>query len=404
MASLHGVAEQDVARLGWPHWLYLATDDAALIEGCWSPAAAVRSARTAAALAHRAGARRQGLAVTGAALRAQLRAALTTLGSPPALAGQAGHPLPDQSLAWTETRLRTLEVQESSSPATAPVLAYAARAEHQLIAEMLSVSAYGPATAARLFYLGSRAARLSACLSTCLVETAAAERYALSSVRSGAAAGAGRQVVAGLATLAGIHAVLGDPHDALLSVGAARRVREASSAAHVLDCWEALARTRLTDAPAGLRSLRRAERTVDGTTPTEAESMQETGLGSGPAPETPPAALDAMRVALCSGLAWLEQGHSDRALTEFTALTSSSPHEDVPSPFAPGVLRYIAQAQLTSGAVDAAVLSTQQATAIAGRLPVALAEEFRQLFAPHLDEPQVRNVLETLPRHGQTPH
>ncbi|WSP43215.1 hypothetical protein OG247_41725 [Streptomyces sp. NBC_01244] len=400
MASIHGVDQHDMTRLGWPHWLHLATDDAALLEGCWSPGAAVRAAHTAAVLAHPSRARRQTLAVTGAALRGQLQSALNVLEHPPALSGQDGSPLPEQALAWTERRLRTLEVQEATSPVTAPVLTYAARAEHQLITELLATSTYGPATAARLFYLGARAARLCACLSTCLSETAEAERYALSSVRSGAAAGSGRQVVAGLATLSGIHAVLGNPHDALLSIDAARRVpRAAAASVHVLDCWEALARTRLADAPAGFRSLRRAEHAVDGPAPMEEEPVSD--LERGPDHEAPLRPdLDAMRITLCSGLAWLEQGKAGRALADFADLTGGGPYEDAPSPFAPGVLRYVADAQLAAGELDGAVESTRRATALAGRLPVALAEDFRRLFAPYRDEPRVREVLETLPRHA----
>ena len=88
----------------------------------------------------------------------------------------------------------------------------------------------------------------------------------------------------------------------------------------------------------------------------------------------------------------------DRALADFATMTRERPHQDPPSPFAPGVLLYVVDAQLAAGDLDAAVDSTRQATALAGRLPTALAQDFCRHLAPFADHPQIRDVLETLPR------
>ncbi|MFD7026607.1 helix-turn-helix domain-containing protein [Streptomyces sp. NPDC059917] len=391
IARIHGVDEHEVTRLGWPHWLLLGTDDAVLLDGTWGPAAAARAAHATAVLGHspRPGGREP--AVTGSALRGQLHSALVVLGRPPVLSGQAGRPIPEHALEWAETRLRALEVQESGSPATAPVLTYAARAEHQLIAEMLDTGGYGAATASRLFYLGARGARLCSCLSMCLMRTADAERYALSALRCAVTAGSGRQAVAALATLGGIHAARGDPRDALLTIEAARQIPESAASTQVLDAWDALAQARLADGRGALRALWAAERAVDRAAPPEADSGTDREVVS-------PPGLDAMRVALCSGLRWLEQDQPRWALADFVLMTRDRPHRGGSSPFAPGVLLYVTEAQLSAGELDTAVHSAHRAIALAGSLPVTLAQEFRRLFAPYRDDRRVRDVLEILPR------
>ncbi|MEU8779518.1 hypothetical protein [Streptomyces sp. NPDC048606] len=146
IAHVHQVGAEDVHRLGWPHWLYLATDAAALAQP-WTAQGAVNAARQT-AQPNREGVRSY-LTVTGTLLEAQ-------------------------------------EAEASLSPMT---LYRAARAEDRLVLRLLAAAGYDRPTGTRLLLLATRTATRCGCFSRCLGDEAGAERYALAALRTGNTAG-----------------------------------------------------------------------------------------------------------------------------------------------------------------------------------------------------------------------
>ncbi|MFD9797126.1 helix-turn-helix domain-containing protein [Streptomyces sp. NPDC059070] len=390
IARIHGVPEADVLRLGWPGWLTVATAADGTREAPWSPQYAVDAARDAAA-AHGTSARPLTLAVTGRSLLTQVKRALTGLEQPQPVAARPGRPPTPESLDWIETRLSALEQQEAGSSATPSTLFYAARAEHRLITGLLTGAGYDPRSGARMLYLAARTARLCACLSTCLGDYATAERYSLAALRAATAVGARHQSTICLADLAGLHAAAGAPADSLAVLGGARTAvpRPSPRLTALLDTWEALARARAGEVSSGARALDRAGRALstDRTRPALADGL--------PTPD-----LDEMRLRLCTGLSWLYQDRPRAALGCLAPLTglhvTAGPDAPPPSPFAAGVLLYAVDAQLSLGELDSAAHSVQFAAALAGGLPGALTDAYRQRLAAHRAEPLARGLLDLL--------
>ncbi|MCX5388137.1 hypothetical protein [Streptomyces sp. NBC_00083] len=392
IAHIHGVPEADVVRLGWPGWLTEAAAAGSPNEEPWSAQYAVEAARDAADAADRPeSAFPLALASSGGMLLGQVKAALAALEQPRPVPARAGRPVRPATLHWVEVRLRALERQEAGSASTPGALFHAARAEHRLVAGLLTGAGHDRRTGARLLYLAARTARLCACLSTCLGDFATAERYSLAALRAATAVGARHQSIVCLADLAGLHAAVGAPKDALCVLGGARTAapRLPPRLAALLDTWEALALVRSGEILAGLRALDRAGSTLsaDRTRPASADGL-------------PDRDLDAMRLTLCAGLSSLHQGRPRAALSRLVPLTdpeaATGPDGPRPSPFTAGVLLYTVDAQLALGELDLATRSVQQAAALAGGLPAALAGEYRRRFAPHHDERLVRDLHDLL--------
>ncbi|QIB42673.1 helix-turn-helix domain-containing protein [Streptomyces aureoverticillatus] len=397
IAEIHGVPEAEVLRLGWPVWLSVAMRADSVSEGPWSPLGAVDAARALTGTSDDRSAFPLLLTSRGPALVALLKGALAALEHPQPAPAQDGHAVSPESLDWIECRVRALERQEAGSPVTPSALYHATRAEYRLVTGLLTGSGYDRRTAARLLYLVARTTRLLACLSTCLGDFATAERYSLASLRAATAVGARRQSVVSLADLAGLHAVVGAPRDALSVLSAARSTspRLAPRLAALVDSWEALALARTGEKSSSVRVLDRAGQTLS-------NSQRQPAVADG----LPVQDLDDMRLRLCTGLSLLYQDQHAEALKWLVPLTDAQaavgPDGPTPSPFTAGILLYAVDAQLALGDLDSAVHSTRYASALAGGLPRALDREYRRRFAPHRGEPLVQELLGLLsgPRSG----
>ncbi|MEV4870749.1 hypothetical protein [Streptomyces syringium] len=391
MAHVHGVDEEDVLRRGWPHWLHLATDDAALVNQPWTAQGAIDSAEQL------AGAQpRSYLAVTGPGLHAQLRAALLALADPKLLPAREGPPVPSEALTCIESRTQSLEAQEAGSHSTPMALLYATRTELQLITTLLNHSGYGSATRARLLGLAARTARLCSCLSTGLGEVAIAERYALTAIRMAVATGGRHQALICLADLAGIHLVAGDPRDALSVIHAARTAPRhlVPHLAATLRSWEALALARLGEPTGSAQAMNQAGRILATELEEDVTCDQSTR------------SINEMRLALCTGISWLHLDRPKQALPSFITLfgeDASVPSRVPPCPVTAAALLYMVDVQLSLGELDAAARSTHRAIALVGDLPTALAQQYHQRFAPYENEPLVKNLFAYLTPQPSSP-
>lgn len=391
IARIHGVAEAEVLRLGWPMWLTAAAPGRSAADGPWSPQGAVDAARDVAGIADDGGAFPLVLALRGSALQAQLKEALAALEHPRPAPTHDGHAVPPESLDWIESRVGALERQEAGSPATPGALYHAARAEYRLVTGLLTGAGYDRRAGARLLYLVARTGRLCACLSTCLGDFATAESHSLAALRAATAVGARRQSVVCLADLGGLHAVAGTPKDALSVLGAARSAAPElpPRLAALVDSWEALALSRRGEKSSGVGLLERAGHELS-------NSHGQPAVADG----LPVRDLDDMRLRLCTGLSLLHQDQPREALKWLLPLTdakaAAGPEGPVPSPFTAGVLLHAVDAQLALGDLESAVHSTRYASAVAGGLPGALAREYRRRFVLHRGEPLVQELLGVL--------
>ncbi|UQA92328.1 helix-turn-helix transcriptional regulator [Streptomyces halobius] len=391
IAHIHGVNLEDVLRLGWPHWLHLATDDATLLNQSWTPQSAIDALHSTARLADTRP--RSYLAVTGPALDSQIRATLAALADPQPPPSREGRRVTPDTLTRIEARIEALELQEARALTTPMALYFATRAEHRLLTTLLTSSGYDHKAGARLLLLAARTAALCAWLSGCLGEDARAERYALAAIRAASVAGARRHVAAYMPDLAFRHLVAGDPKDVLSLVHATRAIvrHPSPGLAVTLHSREAQALARLGDITASTRALDRAVSTLV-TGPTEVD------------PTIDPLSInvDEEWLDVSSGAAWLHLGRPEKALPHLTTLLDDGPPSrppTPPSPCAASRLLYVVDAQLALGELDAATHSAHRAAALVGNLPPDLAHQFRQRFAPHTTEPAVRDLIDTLTEH-----
>ncbi|UQI46107.1 helix-turn-helix domain-containing protein [Streptomyces sp. HU2014] len=388
IARVHRVPGEEVARLGWPHWLHLATDDTALLNQPWTPQGAIGALHSTARLA---GARpRSYLTVTGPALDFQIKKSLAALASPQPPPTRDGRPVTPGMLAGMEARIEALELQEVATPVTPMALYVAARAEHRLLAGLLTSHGYDAKTGAWLLLLATRTAALCEWLSGCLGEEARAERYALAAIRAATAAGSRRRVASCMIDLAFRHLVAGDPKDMLSLVHAARAIvrRPPAGLAVTLHTREAQALARLGDLTASTRALGRATST-----------LADEAADADPVADLLCVNVGEEWLAVSSGAAWLHLGRPKKALPHFTTLLDDGPASrtpDPPSPYAARRLLYVVDAQLALGELDAAAHSAHRAVALVGRLPPGLARQFRQRFAHHSTEPVVRDLIEEI--------
>ncbi|WP_331723642.1 MULTISPECIES: hypothetical protein [unclassified Streptomyces] len=384
IARIHQVPEDEVSRLGWPHWLHLATDDATLLHQRLTPRSAIDALHTTARLTDESP--RSYLAVTGPALGSQLRNVLTALDNPQPLPSRHGHCLTPDALAHVEARLEALELQEAGAQVTPAVLYFAARAEHRLITGLLTDGGYSRTTGARLLLLAARAAVLCAWLCGCLGEEARAERFSLAAIRAAAAAGAPRHVASYLPDLAFRHLLAGAPQDVLSLVTAARAIvrHPSPQLAAVLHTREAQAFARLGEDRAAGRALHRAAAALSdrhGSPDPFSVNVDETWLAS------------------AAGSVWLHLGRPGKALPHFAPLLDEGPAPHRPDPLSPYAARRllsVVDTQLALGDLDAAAATAHRAIAFVGSLPPGLARQYRQRFASRAAEPVVRDLSQAL--------
>ncbi|WP_431045339.1 helix-turn-helix transcriptional regulator [Streptomyces sp. P1-3] len=391
IARVHHVPEEEVARLGWPHWLHLATDDAALLSRLWTPQGAIDALSSTARLADAQP--RSYLTVTGPALDSQIRKSLAALADPQPPPTRDGRPVTPDTLAGIEARIEALELQEIATSATPMALYFAARAEHRLLTRLLTTHGYDQQTGTWLLLLTARTAALCEWLSTCMGEEARAERYSLAALRAATAAGSRTRVAAYMVDLAFRHLVAGHPKDMLSLVHAARAVvrRPPPSLAVTLHTREAQALARLGDSAASIRALDRATSALAAKV-TDADPMTELLCVN----------VDEEWLDVSSGLTWLHLRRPKQALPRFATLLDDGPPSRTPAPLSPCTARrflYVTDAQLALGELDSAAHSARRAVALVGSLPPGLAHQFRQRFAPHSTEPAVRDLIDTLTEH-----
>ncbi|MEU8779459.1 hypothetical protein [Streptomyces sp. NPDC048606] len=372
IAHVHRIPAEFVHRLGWPHWLSLAPDDAPLSEGPWDTDGAVE-------VAHRAVTAGRGPApeqptVTGPALRLLVDRARAALASPSSPARDGRPALDPRLLDAAEGRLQHLEVPEwaphqaraQAPPLTASALLSAAAAEHRFAVHLATHTGGGE----RLLGLLRRTATLCAILSSSTGEEARAERYGLAAVRAAAASGDSHQVAATLSHLALRHLSAGDPADVLLLLDAARSVMTAPSDHFTASLYakEAVARARLGDAGASLQALGLADGAA-------------ARAGDTPCPYGDHVDEEKMRFGRAK--VWNELGRPRRALTGFAPLTRLI---DTPTHMSPQTAFRLLQpidAQLALGDLDAAAHGLHQAVTLTGTLPDGLIRQYRRRFAAH---------------------
>ncbi|MGW1076724.1 hypothetical protein [Streptomyces sp. NPDC002537] len=385
MAHVHQVPGEEVERLGWPHWLHLATGDAALPYQPWTVPGALNTLRGTARPSE-ARPHPDRLAVTGPALAVQIRESLAALAGRQPPPARDGHRVTPDTVAWIETRTQALERHEAGTPLTPTALYGAARTEHRLITTLLTTGGYDSTTGTRLLLLATRTAVLCAWLSSSLGEEAGAERYTLAAIRAATAAGARQHTAESMCQLAVRHLIAGSPRDALHLVHAARAAAPHPTAhlAASLHIKEALALARLKDATASFRTLGHATRALDADT-----------TGRNPTDNNLPGiTLDEDYLAIVRGHAWCFLGRPRKALPHFASLFTSAPSS--PIPYTARRLLHAVDSQLADGQLDAAAHSTHHAVTLTGTLPPGLTHKYRQRLAPHRAEPLIRDLLDLL--------
>ncbi|MFJ4185486.1 hypothetical protein [Kitasatospora sp. NPDC089509] len=390
MAHIHGVADGDVVRLGWPHWLYMAVGDGLLSGERHDFESAVAALRGSVQLAGAPGP--PGLVVRGAALARQLRAVGARVAAPEHGRGREGPPAARDLVEWLDGRISALERQHNRSSLAPTALYTAALAEHRIAVRLLTTAGYDARTGGRLIALAARTGLRCGWFSHMLGEYARAERQALAAMRAAAAAGEPALVSEAMMLLAIRHLEAGAPADARLLVRAARTIdpRLPPDSQVVLHAEDAMARARGGEESGAVRELDKAlEKT--------------TGLGGDPEVE---AGLDVMaqrfalslvqaRVAL--GFGYLhEAGRYIDAAVPYLITPQAGPR----CPHTGVFLLQALDARIALGELDRAVTVVHQALAAVGALPPALTVRYRKRLVPFQGEPLVRHALDELTEAG----
>lgn len=390
MAHIHQVPGEEVERLGWPHWLHLATDDATLLHQPWTPDGAINGLHTTTRPAGTCP--RPDLTLTGPALVSLTRKSLSTLTEPHEPPARTGYRVTPDTVTWIETRTQALEAHEAGTFFTPTALYLAARTEHQLVTNLLTSGGYDRDTGIRLLLLAARTATLCAWLSSALGEEARAERYTVAAIRAAGAAGARQHVAAYLSQLAIRHIIIGDPDDALSLVHAAQTATRHPTArfAASLHTKEALALARLGEVADSALALGRAA---------DALAANADSTDRSPASEPFDIDVDEGYLAIARGNAWLFLDRPHKALPCFATLLDDGPPAPTPdraSPYTARRLLYAVDVQLALNELDAAAHSVHRAVTLTGTPPPGLTRQFRQRLTPHRTEPLIRDVLDLL--------
>ncbi|MFF3116236.1 hypothetical protein ACFVSN_44515 [Kitasatospora sp. NPDC057904] len=389
MARIHGIPAREIYLLGWPHWLHLATGDAALLHQPHTDEGALLA--LAGSVHHPVTPGPSALLLTGSALRAQLRAAVARSTESAAHSDRPGSGPADEQLEWIETRVTALEQHHGGTLVPAESLYAAAHAEHRLVVHLLATAQHDHRTRRRLYRFAARTAQLCTWLCNALNEAARAERHALVSIRAAGAAGDAPLLVVAFRQLAYCHTIAGDPADALLAIAAARAVGPGlrPAAASQLHSQEALALARLGRADDVARALYLAGRAL-------------TATGGRPAPGESSGTRNLERILTAAhGTASLFLGRPHEAAHHFDAVAAagSAPPSGGPSTFTGRWLLDGMKAHLAAGDVDGAARTVRRAVDIAGTLPPSLAREYHRHLVPHGEEPPIRRALDYL-KHG----
>ncbi|MEU3910282.1 hypothetical protein [Streptomyces sp. NPDC029721] len=380
MAHIHHVPATEVCRLGWPHWLYLASRDAGLLS---APHTGEGAALVLDSTLHLADAPRSpSLLLAGRALAEQVRGALVRLAeAAEAAVLDAAGPLTER-LDWAQARIEALEEHENGTLLPLDALYTAALSEHRHLVTLITTPPGGLPVSGLLYRLAARTSMLCAWLSSAAGEETRAERHVLAALRAAAASGSRPLTSAALTRLALRHLLAGSPSDALMLLRAARAAdpRPAPGTDVQFHGHRALALAHLADRAASRQALDYASRAVTrGATTAEMAARHHA-------------------VAVNRALVSLHLGRLKTARRQFGPLTEhlTTPQSCPPSPYTAQWLRYAVETHLALGEVDVAVHATHRALDLAGALPEGLALQFRQVLGSRQHEPLVRQALDRL--------
>lgn len=380
MAHIHHVPATEVCRLGWPHWLYLASRDAGLLSAPHTDEGAALVLDSTLNLADTP--RSPTLLLAGRALAEQVHSALVRLAEAAdgAVLDTTG-PLTER-LDWAEARIETLEEHENGTLLPVHALYTAALSEHRHLVTLITAAPDGLPVPRLLYSLAARTSMLCAWLSSAAGEETRAERHVLAALRAAAASGSRPNTAAALTRLALRHLLAGSPADALTLLQAARAAdpRPAPGTNVQLHGHRALALAHLADRAAARQALDHASRAVTHSATTAEMAARHHA------------------VAVNRALASLYLGQLKTARRQFGPLTEqlTTPQSCPPSPYTAQWLRYAVETHLALGEVDVAVHATHRALDLTGALPKGLALQFHQVLGSRQHEPLVRQALERL--------
>ncbi|MCH0561810.1 MULTISPECIES: hypothetical protein [unclassified Streptomyces] len=384
MAHIHQVPEEEVQRLGWPHWLHLGT---AAISRTARPRAREEAVdvecdkeRPTVHLG------RSRLTLTGTGLSAFVREILAAVASPPQPAALGRHRVTPDTVTLVEERSNALyELVSVMNPVR---LHRVSRAELALASALVTDNSYDRATGARLLLVTAQLAHLCGFLSKGLGEDVRAERYYVAAARAAARAGSPSTVSLCLADLAWSHIDTGAPREVLTLVQAARAVtpRPPARLAAVLHSREARAHARLGEIIVSARAV----------------DQTSAALASGSADEdTSYVNVDDTWLSVAAGRAWLDAGQSKRALEHFAPLLGAGPRPGPPGQPPLLIARdllAVVDAQLSLRDVESAVAAARAAASLFERMPCGLSSLYRGKFTAHTAVSAVRELDDLLVR------
>jgi tetratricopeptide (TPR) repeat protein len=382
MARLHGVAEEAVDRLGWPHFLLLAfADDRPVLDGPWTPAgtmAAVAATSREGPMDRRGFLISSGTTLTGLASR--WRDAATDL------------PLPAHGRRLTPTVMTRLEQRLDDLRHLDDVLGVdrllpAAVAEHRLLGDLADSASYDGPVGRRLFTNLAEAGRMCGYLNFDAGRHAQTQRFYITSLRASTSAGdraVGANTLGFMATQVG---TVGNPQDAVNLIRTAQEGIRRNTTPRVramLHVRAGRALSKTGEAGASARELDAARQ----------------AYAQGPRDDDPAWAywITEREIEMASGSAALDLKEPHHALTCFEA-ARSTPHDTAGYSLRDDVL-YLsrtARAHLETGNLDAACATatealTQNASAGSGRASGEL-DDIRSRLAPYRSSRVVYDFL-----------
>ncbi|MEW2530859.1 hypothetical protein [Streptomyces sp. NPDC047071] len=290
----------------------------------------------------------------------------------------------ERTAAVLEARVEALEYMQQQLDA--PLLRQAALTELQLLAELLNDTGYDRETGVRLHHLAARTAGLCAEHAAAFGDSAAAERFNVTSIQMSTTVGCAQMAAYYTTSLASMHLEAGSAEDSLQLVESARHI-VSDPPPYLVALWsacEAQAWALLGREKAAVRAL-------------------EAAFASYLA--TPAAADPAMRFATnrwltprwldgIAGMTWFHLGEPRRALPHFASLLEGPL---TVSPAGPShtarELLYAAKAHLAAGNPDEAVRGAERAMGVLSVLPTHLLHQLRRTFSSHQAVPSVQALL-----------
>ncbi|WP_143676625.1 hypothetical protein [Streptomyces sp. TLI_146] len=379
MAHIHGVPQSEVRRLGWPHWLSLASGDGDMLTRSWTLTGALETLRDVSHFVQRFD--RFYLAVTGPLLQAfteQWHAAITqpSRSAPPQVKD------PD-ALRGAQARVQALETMYGTvSPAH---LLPVAQSDLSFLAALASEPARHEEPSPSLLLLAARTAGLCAGLSIGLGENALAERYYLLAVRAATAGGDARGSVGYLALVSYTHLLAGAAEDAILLVETVlATIRQTEHPlAGFLHLLAARAHALLGDSAQCKRALNEAAKGLARLADTK-KSLRCAVTRN----------ISEEWVALCTGVIATHLGRPQQALDRFSPLLAPSRLSKL-LPLGHELL-HIVDTQLALGHVGDALLTAQRMVTFGGKPSDKVAHVYRKRFSAHMTLPAVREFHEHL--------